>query len=148
MKLSSDLTFISKFILPGFPLGFICLILPTAITKGGGVWILIGLLVFGLIAALIWSLPIKVVEIEGDHFSISNFRSTHLVPISNLFYFEEDRMNRTPSIMLHFDPPTPFGKSVKFIPPRGSLMKRMSAFDEICDWLKEVLKTNNADQSS
>lgn len=33
--------------------------------------------------AIGWAWSIKVAEIEGDQFSISNFRSAHLVPMAN-----------------------------------------------------------------
>lgn len=143
MKLSSDLTFFSKFILPGIPIGLIGFFLPIAITDGGFAWVPVAMGIIIGTFAVGWAWSIKVVEIHGDQFSISNFRSTHLVPISHLCYFEEDRMNRTPSIVLYFDPPTPYGKCLKFIPPNGPFLKGMTPFNEICDWLKEVLKSRS-----
>jgi hypothetical protein len=83
---------------------------------------------------LIYSWPIKLVTVEGDYFVISNYFTTRLVPIAHLAKVSESYLGRGPTIILYFEPPTPFGKRVRIIPIGSS-----SDFDEIMTFLRSLI---------
>ena len=68
-----------------------------------------------LFVEISWVRPIKLVTLEGDHFLISDSRTTISVPTSHLCRVETDRNNRTPNVLLHFSPATAFGSRVRII---------------------------------
>jgi hypothetical protein len=136
-ELSSSLTFFHKFLLP---VGFIAALpawLQLALRSGGYEWIpAIGWLVAcGVL--LVWSRSIERVSVDGNSFLISNYITTHRVPISHFHGISERRHNRTPTIVLHFDPPTPFGRSIRIIPP--GQMFGASRFDKAASFLKSLI---------
>jgi len=88
------------------------------------------------IVLLIWSWPIKLVTVEGDYFIISNYITCHRAPIAHLVSIAENYNNRTPTITLYFEPPTPFGKRVRIIPPQGFFMFNREGFDEVAAFLR------------
>ena len=112
--LSSGSTVFTKFVLPG---GFIAV---------WPVWLLqVNDPRFGYLPCVLWALvsvflvwwtaPIKKVALSGDRFVISNFRREISVPTTQLRRVYEDRWNRTPNVVLHFDPPTEFGPKVRIV---------------------------------
>jgi hypothetical protein len=134
-KLSSDMTVFSKYILPGvflcsWPVWFF------GALSHGDLWIPTILWAAVCIWLVVWSRPMKFVALDGDSFCISNYFSTCAVPISRLCRIEQDRNNRTPTITLYFEPPTPFGKRVRIVPP---IDFRRAAFDEVSSFLQSVL---------
>ncbi|MBO0863000.1 MAG: hypothetical protein J2P21_31795, partial [Chloracidobacterium sp.] len=108
-----------------------------------------------------WVWPLKHVTIEGDYFCISDYLVSHRVPFAHLtglteirairdngsryskYYLDNDThevrymASPTPAIDLYFDPPTPFGKHVRFIPP-SSLFDR-EPFNEALTFLLGLL---------
>jgi hypothetical protein len=85
---------------------------------------------------LIFSWPIKLVTVEGDYFVISNYFIKRRVPIAHLAKVAESViLNRGPTIILYFEPPTPFGKRVRIITPWLS----KSSDDEIAAFLRSLI---------
>ena len=116
---SRDRTAFVKFLSPA------AILIPTIIgftllasTKEPGFLIFAVAWLAGLIAVISWVRPIKLVTLEGDHFLISDFRTTISVPTSHLCRVEADRHNRTPTILLHFSPTTTFGSGVRMVPSK------------------------------
>ncbi len=131
--LSSEITFFYKFLLPAPFILMFPVWLFLALSGKGTAWIpalLWGGVSLGLIA---WARPLKFAEIKGDHLSVSNSVATHLIPARDLYFMEVDRDTRTPSITLYFNPPTPFGKSIRILPPNG---RNCTAFDRAARWLQ------------
>ncbi len=131
--LSSDMTFFHKFALPA-PFIFISsIVVSSAVAEGGLAWIFALFWTAACLALLVWTSPMKFVEIKGDQLSVSNSIKTHLVPARDLYFIDVDRDVKTPSITLYFNPPTPFGKSIRILPPKDR--KRVS-FDRAARWLQ------------
>ena len=141
-KLSSPLTWLNKIVLPAAFLLAWPVLLSLGLARGGYQWIPVLAWTIGCAALLVWTWPIKTVEWTGDAFVISNYITTHRVPASHLRRFTENRMNRTPTITLYFEPPTPFGRRVRIIPiPPFSFS--MARFDEVAKLLNSVLEQSN-----
>jgi hypothetical protein len=87
---------------------------------------------------VIWSRPIKLVTVEGDYFIISNYFTSRRVPVAHLADITENYSGRTPTIILYFEPPTPFGKRVRIIPPQGLFIYDRKSFDEVAAFLRSV----------
>jgi hypothetical protein len=137
-RLSSQMTPVSKFVLPG-------IFILTA-----PIWYVLAFKEkFGFIPAVMWtgfcvylfwwSASIKGVELKGEVFTISNYRRSILVPTSHLVRITEDRFNRTPSICLYFDPPCEFGRKIRIIPPLDFMSRR--SFDAVARTLYEIIHT-------
>jgi len=77
-----------------------------------------------------------MVTVEGDYFIISNYINSYRAPIVYLVSMTENYNNRTPTITLYFEPPTPFGKRVRIIPPQGPFMFKREGFDEVAAFLR------------
>ena len=135
-KLSSSATWMTKFVLPAVFIGTWPVWLIHAWVRGGAEWIPFVFWGIAFMAVLIWTRPIKKVTLEGDEFVISNYFNTHRVPISHFRRFTENRMNRTPTIDLHFDPPTPFGRQVRIVPPRVFSTK---PYDDVVALLRSLI---------
>jgi hypothetical protein len=139
LQLSSSSTLFHKWILPassllGWPLWIWC-----ALRGPSGEWI--GAILWSVSCALwlIWSWPIKRVTVEGDHFLISNYFISRRVPVAHLAGITEIHDNRTPAINLYFDPPTPFGRRVRIVPPGGIFVHNKEGFDEAVTFLRGLL---------
>jgi hypothetical protein len=76
---------------------------------------------------VIVSWPIKLITIEGDYFTISNYFTSHRAPIAHLANVTENNISRLPTISLYFEPPTQFGKRIRIIPPQGLFTSNYSA---------------------
>ena len=140
-KLSSDRTIFAKWIFPGAFLAGWPGWLFNAVSHGGAEWIPAVMWTIFSVWLVIWSRPIKFVTLRGDSFVISNYFSTHSVLTSSLIRIKEDRHNRTPTIMLYFEPPTAFGPRVRILPPVGFLSR--AAFDDVSCYLHSLLNANN-----
>jgi len=81
----------------------------------------------------------KHVAIEGDYFRISNYFVSYRVPVAHLASITEIRDNRTPAITLYFEPPTPFGRRVRIIPPTGLFVFDRESFEEVAAFLRSVV---------
>jgi hypothetical protein len=137
-QLSSSLTLAHKWILPAcFLLGW-PLWVWSALRGPSGEWIGAIFWSFWCVYWLVWSWPIKLVTIEGDYFVISNYFTSHRVPVANLASINEIR-HRTPAITLYFEPPTPFGRRVRIIPPCGFFIINWEGFDEVVTFLRSVV---------
>lgn len=131
--LSSEMTFVCKFLLPAPFILMSTAILFLALCDGGLGWIPALFLAAVTLGLVVWTWPLKFVEIQGDQLSVSNSIKTHLIPALDLYFMEVDRDTKTPSITLFFNPPTPFGKSIRILPPQDR--KRVS-FDRAARWLQ------------
>jgi len=87
------------------------------------------------LATLMYSWPIKKVTVDGDYFVISNYLIIRRVPIAHLAKVGESRLGQFPTIILHFEPSTPFGKRVRLITPWFS----KSSDDEIAEFLQSLI---------
>ena len=140
-KLSSDfLTLVHKWILLAFSL-LACLMWIRVALSGDslGRIMLIFWSVAG-VALLIWSWPIKRVTIEDDFFIISNYFTSYRVPVTHLANVTEGFGTRVRRIILHFKPPTPFGKRICIIPPQGLSISDRKSFDEVTAFLQSLVK--------
>lgn len=86
---------------------------------------------------LLWSVKIKRVSVDGNSFVIVDYATTHRVPISHLQSISEHSNFIAPTILLHFDPPTPFGRSIHIIPPVR--MFGGSRYDEAVSFLNSQI---------
>jgi hypothetical protein len=138
-QLSSSLTLAHKWILPAcFLLGW-PLWVWSALRGPSGEWI--GAIFWSVVCAfwLIWSRPIERVTVEGDYFLISNYFTSRRVPVTHLASITESYGFHPPTITLHFEPPTPFGKRVRIIPPvQGLFIFDRKSFDEVAAFLRSV----------
>jgi hypothetical protein len=135
LKLSSSLTFFSEWIFLVVWLVVTFVHIRIALTNPEypmPVGILWGI---GLIFVLIYSWSIKKVTIEGDYFVISNYFISRRAPITHLSKIGKSYFSRGPMIILYFEPPTPFGKRVRIIPPGSS----KSSEDEIMAFLQSLI---------
>lgn len=136
LKISSEMTVFSKLILPGLFLGAWPMWLYLAISRGGSAWWPLAMWTAACTWLVLWSRPIKRVSVEGDCFVVSNFISSCAVPVAHLRHIDEDRHNRTPTITLHFDPPTRFGTRVRIVPPLD--FWGHARFDEVSAYLRAL----------
>jgi hypothetical protein len=94
---------------------------------------------------LIWSWPIERVTVEGDYFVISNYFTSRRVPVTHLASITESYGFRPPTIVLHFEPPTPFGKRVRIIPPvHGLFIIDSKSSDEVAAFLQSLVKNRES----
>jgi hypothetical protein len=137
MKLSSSLTFLYEWVIPGLWLlgGIEQMQYAPRISSTSEKWILVILWGIGLIWILMYSWPIKQVTLDGDYFVISNYFTSRRVPISDLAKVRESGLGRGRTIILYFEPPSPFGKRVRLITPGFS----RSSDDEIADFLRSLI---------
>jgi hypothetical protein len=138
-QLSSSWTFLHKWILPAFPLLALALSVLGALRGPSGEWISVIFWSAVSVGLLIWAWPMKHVTIEGDYFRISNYFVSHRMPFAHLASIAEIRDNRTPAINLYFDPPTPFGRRVRIIPPTGIFVFDREGFNEVVTFLRGLL---------
>ena len=131
--LSSENTFFCKFVLPAPFILMTPFMLYNALSGGGQSWQPALFVAAACLAVVVWTRPLKFVEIKGDQLSVSNSIKTYLIPARDLYFMEVDRDTKTPSITLYFNPPTPFGKSIRILPPKDR--KRLS-FDRAARWLQ------------
>jgi hypothetical protein len=111
----------------------------SALRGPSGQWI--GVILWSVVCViwLIWSWPIERVTAEGDYFLISNYFTSRRVPVAHLASIIEIRDTRTPAITLYFEPPTPFGRRVRIIPPTGLFVFDRESFDEVAAFLRSVI---------
>ncbi len=113
----------------------------TATTFRKVMWMLVIVWGIGFIVILIYSWPIKLVTLEGDYFVISNYFTSCRVPISHLTTVGESALvSRGPTIILYFEPPTPFGKHVRLITPLFS----KSSDNEIAVFLRSLISNRES----
>jgi hypothetical protein len=121
-RLSSSLTFISKFFLIPFWLAGGCFIL--LINHRADPILLIFFLI--ITACLYWACGrTKKVERIGDNLRISNYFQEIEVPLAEVESVSEARMMRTTLITLTFRQPTIFGDSIVFT-PKSNIISRWS----------------------
>lgn len=65
-----------------------------------------------------WVWGIKQVDLKGGKFVIGNFLTAYEVPVDQLEKLSEHR-NRSPNIVLTFNPPTRFGREIRLITRAG-----------------------------
>ena len=120
--LSSDWTFIYKFIFPalwigGFGIGAISLGFSpgTTIPLGDRFWILF---VWLGGAAYIYStwVRFKVVRMDDKYLHVSNTRRQCQIPLTQIIKVTEWRWNHTHPVTVYFAQPTEFGNSIVFMP--------------------------------
>src|SRR5215470_9934253 len=145
-RLSSSLiTFLSEWVVPAIWLWAgrqqIQIALALRATFGEVIWIMVIVWGIGLLVVLIYSWPIKKVTVEGDHFVISNYFITRRVYISHLVKVGESGFGYIRTIILYFEPPTPFGKRVRLIIPFWG-----SDFDEIVAFLRSLISNRERPQ--
>lgn len=92
------------------------------------------------VALLIRSWRMKLVTVKGDFFIISNYFTSYCVPVAHLANVTEGFGTRLRRIILHFEPPTPFGKRICIIPPPGSSISDRKSFDESMAFLQSLIK--------
>jgi len=121
-ELSSDWTFIYKFILPvfwtgGFGIGAISLrfLEGEIIPLGGRVGILFVWLVWAAYISSTW-IRFKVVRMDDTYLYVSNTRRQCQIPLTQISKVTEWRWNHTHPVTVHFAQPTEFGNSIMFIP--------------------------------
>jgi hypothetical protein len=88
-----------------------------------------------------WSLPFKNLMIDGDRFIIGGYRLEY-VKISHLKEIKEWRSGRSgllSYITLVFDPPTAYGRKIKFWPPMDPFNKE---FDRVSSSLRDIVDKN------
>ena len=140
LRLSSSLTFLGEWVFPALWLLSLplwiqdALRIPFPLAK----WVIVILWSVGLILVLIYSWPIKLVTLERDCFVISNYFTSRRVPITHLAKVSESYAGRVPTIILHFDPPTPLGKRVRIITATGLFLFNNRDFDEIVALLRSL----------
>jgi hypothetical protein len=143
-KLSSSMTPFTKFVLPG---GFLAA-WPTWLyhiqdSRLGYVPAICWTVACAIL--LWWTAPIKKVELEEDHFLISNYLREIRVPVKWLSKIEEDQGNRTPNITLFFDPATAFGRKVRIVPLYT--LWRDEKFTRVAQLLSKLAEKNRAQQN-
>ena len=139
-NLSSPLTFLCEWVIP------VCWLLAglqqikmalIGTTFRGVIWVIVIVWGIGFIVILIYSWPIKLVTLEGDYFVISNYFTSRRVPINHLTDVGESALvSRGPTIILYFEPPTPFGKRVRLITP----LFAKNSDDEIAAFLRSLIR--------
>lgn len=137
-KLSSSLTFVNEWVLPAIVLICWPAWIKLALRGPKEMWVVaIG---WGIACAAVLSVawPIKKLTIEGNDFLISNYFKTYRVPISQLADVTESHITRPPTLLLHFDPPTPFGKRIRIVPPVGFFNNKH--FKEVSAFLRSLLR--------
>jgi hypothetical protein len=77
---------------------------------------------------------IKRVSVDGDYFLISNYVRTHRAPLNSLSAIAIEKRG---GIVLHFEPPTPFGSSVRIIPPIEPFDDTLA--QEAASYLKSII---------
>jgi len=145
--LSSSLTFLSEWVFPAFFLLGWPIWIQSALSGSTMDWVAVIVWGVGCIAVLMWSWPIKFVDVEGDYFIISDYFTSHRVPIAHLANITENYYSRTPAIMLYFEPTTPFGKRVRILPPVEWF--HSERFDEVMVFLRSLVSdhTGNSHRS-
>jgi hypothetical protein len=138
-QLSSSSTLLHKWIFPAIPLLALPFLAHSALRGPSGEWIGVIFLSVVSVGLLIWAWPLKHVTIEGDYFRISNYFVSHRVPVAHLASITEIRDNRIPAINLYFEPPTPFGRRVRIIPPSGIFIFNQEGFNEVVTFLQGLL---------
>ena len=141
-KLSSQLTFLCEWFIPASYLVYGIQNSSYALSIFGALalvkWIVVMVWGVGFILISIYAWPIKQVAIEGDYFVISNFFVIRRAPISHLARVSESQLlSHGATIILHFEPPTPFGKRVRLITPFGS------SDDEIAAYLRSLIDSRD-----
>jgi len=120
-QISSQLTFLHKFILPGI---FALSIVNAAILYLAGRWstaspAITGTMMLFTVAFLVVSIllhwPLKKVHVDERNLYISDYRVDATIPITNIarvseFFFSEPRR-----VTIHFKDPTIFGRKIVFI---------------------------------
>ena len=136
-KLSSSTTLFWKWGMPAWFLFVWLVIIKLALQGPAGHWLLV---IWGGILCIFcfyFTSTIKVVTIAGDHFIIFDGFTKHRVPIAHLTQITRGRSIRQPSsILLEFEPPTPFGREVHIITPRGFTDKK---YYEIKTFLQSLI---------
>ena len=137
-QLSSSFTLAHKWITPAcFLLGW-PLWVWSALRGPLGEWIGAIFWSFWLAYWLIWSWSIERVTVEGEYFVISNYFTSRRLPVTHLASVTES-YGVCSTITLHFEPPTPFGKRVRIIPPQGLFIYDRKSFDEVAAFLRSVV---------
>jgi hypothetical protein len=120
--LSSDWTFIYKFIFPafwigGFGIGAISLWFSgwNLIPMGDWFWILYAWHVGAVFIYLTWA-RFKFVCIDEKYLHVSNARRKCQIPLAQISKVTEWRWNHTHPVTVHFAQPTEFGNSIVFMP--------------------------------
>ncbi|MGE0131992.1 MAG: hypothetical protein AB7U82_28255 [Blastocatellales bacterium] len=135
-KLSSPLTFWSEWVFPALWLLGVPMQIQAALRDPKFPKIVVIGWCIGCIFVLIYSWPIKLVTIEGVYFAISNYFITRRAPVAHLTKVSVSHFGRGPTIILYFEPPTPFGKRIRIIPIRSG-----SDFDETLAFLRSLTDT-------
>ena len=121
--LSSGLTFFYKFVFStfwtgGFAAATLGLLLSPPKEPHANPWLFFlgGTVCGGLF--LFWTCGrLKRVAVSRDALIVSNYLRTIRVPVSRVTQVSASRLMSPETIWLTFDPPTPFGRSVMFMPP-------------------------------
>lgn len=124
--LSSRLTFFMKFVFPviwgggwSFATAMLFLESSTTGTSPFAKWMFLGLLVLGGFACRRIAFPLKRVILEDGVLRISNYRQEIRMPIGRVRSAGFDpgaSINNRSLVGIEFDQPTPFGRSIEFMP--------------------------------
>ena len=132
------MTFVDKYV---FPIPFI-LVWPVwlqrAIREGGAEWFIALGWAIGCAFFFSWSWHLARISISDDHFLISNYFSVHRVPFSHLRRLTEHPWDRSRTISLFFEPPTPLGAHVRVLPP--SEFFSSARYDDIVAFLTALIQ--------
>jgi hypothetical protein len=139
-KLSSEFTPITKYVAPAVMAAF--LILMFALPDHEKPSDYLPLIIVGplFLFLLWWTAFVKKVDLNGDHFVISNFLNQVSVPTAHLQKIAEHRGNRTRNITLFFEPATPFGRKIRIVTPFGITPRN---HDEVASLLRNILNENH-----
>lgn len=85
-----------------------------------------------------WLWSFKEARIDGDRFIIGNHRRAIAIPFLHLKDFSESRSNRSSHITLVFDPPTTYGRKIRFWPPLSDRFNGEP--DRISNLLRDIIK--------
>jgi hypothetical protein len=141
-RLSSYSSFVNKYVMPVIVSAMGAVVFKNA-KADDALYSVAAMLGAGLAWLLWWAQSIRFVSTDGEQFLISDLRRRILVPVSQLQYWTENRMNRTPSICLYFDPPTEFGRKIRLIPPTDFLSRKR--FDAVIGLLEEITGRDKQD---
>lgn len=140
-RLSSQLSLVTKYLAPTLFFVAALIVLSGGLLKPDpGPWPAVLFTALSLFT-LWWVWPIRTVTLGGEKFILSDLRRSCEVPVAHLVEIHEHRWNRTPNIVLIFDPPTPFGRKVRLVTP-SSLFG--GEFRRVADLLGGVLIANRA----
>lgn len=114
--------------------------------SGAGFWL--GLVLWTVVTSFIigWVRLLQDVSLDGVVFRISGAPRSVDIPVSHLHAIEEVTFSRPPSILLFFEPPTPFGRKIRVVPPWE--IGGTDGFEVVTGMLRAIVANNRGVDSS